>query len=172
MEARMMRSFSKVVAVLSLLMSLVACQDKAKPDYDKCVEAETSGDMVLARDSCTAAIAADPNSTSGKAAAVTLADINKKFAEYEAGKAAKARAATPAAAEKAPTAADLRGKVRKKYWGHEPDGECTGKGLPPLKIDYEGGTDKEDEAVALDDGCQHLFASEGTTASRVFCCPK
>lgn len=62
----------------------------------------------------------------------------------------------------------LRLKVKRKYWDDEPDGECTGKGLPPYRYSYEGGTYAEDEEVAVADGCRKLH---GTVELQVYCCP-
>lgn len=63
----------------------------------------------------------------------------------------------------------LREKVKRKYSGDEPDRECTGKGLPPFRWDYEGGTYAEDEQVAKADGCTKLHQ---TIELQVYCCPK
>jgi hypothetical protein len=62
----------------------------------------------------------------------------------------------------------LRLKVKRKYWDDEPDGECTGKGLPPYRYSYEGGTYAEDEEVAGADGCRKLH---GTVELQDYCCP-
>lgn len=70
--------------------------------------------------------------------------------------------------ERAERVKRLRSKVKKKYWDEEPDGECTGKGLPPYRWDYEGGTYAEDEEVARADGCRKLHR---TVELQTYCCP-
>jgi hypothetical protein len=62
----------------------------------------------------------------------------------------------------------LRRKVKRKYWSEEPDGQCTGKGFPPYRWDYEGGTFAEDEKVAKADGCTKLYQ---TQEIQTYCCP-
>lgn len=62
----------------------------------------------------------------------------------------------------------LRAKVKKKYWDSEPDSHCTGKGMPPYKWSYEGGTFAEDAEVARADGCTPAYGYAENTS---FCCP-
>jgi len=62
----------------------------------------------------------------------------------------------------------LKEKVKKKYLDTEPDGLCTGKGLPPYRWDYEGGTYAEDEEVARAEECVPAFKEANVS----FCCPK
>jgi hypothetical protein len=47
--------------------ALLGC-DKAKPSYEECLRLEGQWDFIKARDACEAAVKADPNSKSGKAA--------------------------------------------------------------------------------------------------------
>lgn len=54
---------------------LVGCMDKAKADYDKCVERDRNYDVAGAVSACQAAVAADPKSASGQAAAKKLLDL-------------------------------------------------------------------------------------------------
>lgn len=67
--------------------------------------------------------------------------------------------------------AKLRQKVSVKWWGFEKDGQCTGKGLPPYRKDYEGGTFDENEKVAKYDGCVSPFQSRDDALRNTFCCP-
>ncbi len=67
--------------------------------------------------------------------------------------------------------ANLRRKVRVKWWGFEPDGTCQGKGLPAYRKDYEGGTFDENEKVAKYDGCVSPFQSRDDALRNTFCCP-
>lgn len=85
-------------------------------------------------------------------------------------KAQRARAEVDAARAKAQAEAlaALRQKITKKYWANKPDGECTGKGLPPYRWDYEGGTYAEDQTVAEAEGCVKLHQ---TVELQTYCCP-
>jgi hypothetical protein len=67
--------------------------------------------------------------------------------------------------------AKLRQKVSVKWWGTEKDGTCMGKGLPPYRKDYEGGTFDENEKVAKHDGCVSPFQSKDDALRNTFCCP-
>jgi len=112
----MMRSFSKGWVGLSFVL-LVSCSDKAKPDFDKCVEADTAGALQPASDACTAAVSADPTSVSGKAAAEKLVTLKVKLAEKaKADEEARAKAQAEAAAKakvdaEAKAVADAKAKV-------------------------------------------------------------
>lgn len=79
----MMRSFSQVVTVTSLVLS--GCADKAKPAFDLCVQADTAGNLAGAVTACTEAVGKDPKSASGKAAAERLATVTAKLAEKAEG---------------------------------------------------------------------------------------
>lgn len=68
----------------------VSCKDKAEPDYAKCVQADTAGEVQAAWTACNAAVAADPNSTSGKAAATKLAELKPKYNAAQASQGATA----------------------------------------------------------------------------------
>jgi hypothetical protein len=60
-----------------VLILLAGCVDKAKADYDRCVERDQNYDVKGARESCQAAVAADPKSVSGQAAAKKLLDLDR-----------------------------------------------------------------------------------------------
>jgi len=75
--------------------SLVACKDKAKPEFDTCERKLAEGNVEEAEMACMQAVNRDPNSASGKAAASKLpalheavgaarAAVRKKEAEDEA----------------------------------------------------------------------------------------
>lgn len=66
---------------------------------------------------------------------------------------------------------ELRKTVRIKWWGDEKDAQCVGKGLPPFRKDYEGGTFDENEKVALHDGCKSPFQTRDDSIRNTFCCP-
>lgn len=171
---------SSGVAVLLVVAGVAGCADAAQPKYGECVTAEAQGDVVTAAKACEGAVAVDPNSTSGKAAAEKLAAMQPALTK---AKAEKAERDAKAAAEKAKQdeadrqaraeataarTASLRQRVKRKYDAPEPDSLCTGKGLPPYRWYYEGGSFDEDAEVASSDGCVAAFVTNNTT----FCCPK
>ncbi len=55
-----------------LVVALAACVDKAKPDWDRCMERDQHYDVAGAYSACQAAVAADANGASGQAAAKKL----------------------------------------------------------------------------------------------------
>ena len=60
-----------------MLLLLAGCMDKAKADYDRCVERDQNYDVNGAVTACQAAVAADPKSPSGVAAADKLLQLNR-----------------------------------------------------------------------------------------------
>lgn len=175
---------SRVLVAFALTL-MVACTDKAEPNYAKCIQAEAAGEIGTAWNFCTGAVGADPNSTSGKAAASKLTSMKPKYDAWLADQKAKAAAAAEAqgradaaraAAEaqaRAQAAAAARTKVRPKYDGYDPDTTCTAKGLPPFRKDYGGGTLAEDQMVAQADGCSPLFPGRDDPMLAItFCCPR
>ena len=156
--------------IILLTLTIVACKDKAEPDYARCVQYEADDDPLAASNASKVAIVADPNSTSGKAAAQKLKDLTPAVEKAKAEKAKADEAAQQAAAQaEAARVRRLRARVSKKYWGTNPDGDCTGKGLPPYKWSYEGGTFTEDREVAFADGCQ---SPSQLLDVMEYCCPQ
>lgn len=176
------------LAVVLSIVTLTGCIDAAETPYRACEAAQAKGDVKAAVASCEAASSASPASKFGvlatekrkqlqpaldkvladeKAAAEKKAEADKIAAAQKAKAEAAAAAAAQAAAEERAKA--LRAKITKKYWDTEPDGGCTGKGLPPYKWDYTGGTYAEDRELAVADGCSaaHTYA-ENTS----YCCPQ
>ena len=51
------------------------CVDKAKADYDRCIDRDRNYDAKGAAAACSAAVAADPNSPSGQSAAKKLQEL-------------------------------------------------------------------------------------------------
>jgi hypothetical protein len=88
--------------LLSLLLgSLSGCADKAMPEYKRCDQLESSGDLPGALAACEAASKADPGSFAGKAAADRLTSITMKLAAKTAAEeVASAAAAAAGAAER------------------------------------------------------------------------
>lgn len=73
-----------------LLLLATACLDKAKPDYDKCVERDHNYDVKGAVAACSAAVAADSKSPAGQAAAKKLFDLQSVDDKLKAEAADKA----------------------------------------------------------------------------------
>ncbi len=168
-----------VLGVIFVSFLNAGCADKAEPDYARCVKAEAAGDLDVAWKACGAAVDADANSTSGKAATAKLANIKPKYEAWQADQEAKAAAASSArrkadAEARAEAARALRQKVSAKYWGFEPDDQCQSDGKPPFRKDYGGGTYRENETVALAEGCVHLFQPHSMPGpnDNTFCCPR
>jgi hypothetical protein len=159
--------------ILLPLATLNGCKDKAEPDYARCVQLGTENRIVEAWSACNDAIGESPTSTSGKAAAAKLEAMRPKYEAFKKDEEERARQAmeerarvqkiTQAAREKV-----LRTKITLKRWDTEPDSTCTGKGLPPYRWSYEGGTYAEDAELAGIDGCRKPFTSPEDVS---FCCP-
>jgi len=177
----MLKRYSAVF-VGSLLA--VGCNQAASRAYTECIGFEQQMKYVDAINACSSAVAADPEGKTGAAAKAKIVALEKRRDEMAAA-VNTAAAAKKAADEKAAAAAavvaaaqaeanearlkTLRAKITKKYWGAEPDGGCTGKGLPPYKWDYEGGTFAEDRELAVADGCRPAFGFAENTS---YCCPQ
>jgi hypothetical protein len=177
------------------------CTDKAAADYAQCVQSDSAGDLSGAWTACQSAVQADPNSTSGKAAAAKLVDLRPRLDKQNADLAAQAQAAQQAQIQRQAEAnrqalAAARLKVVSKPWpksGPMADmgDQCRTKGKPPILKNYEGDQDlkvsdqiafAQAELVALADGCVHLFDTADPSTKEhaaveymrksMFCCPK
>src|SRR5579863_5990588 len=80
------------------VFALVACKDRAEPAYKACLDDEAK-DVVMATEECGEAVATDPNSTSGKAAAAKLKTLAPAAEKAKADKARADAVATRAAAQ-------------------------------------------------------------------------
>jgi recombinational DNA repair ATPase RecF len=147
----------------------------------ECEAAEAQGKIDEAWEACTMAMSTEPASKSSDVAAAKLKKLepeHEKLAKEKAEKKAKAdkeaeeRRKAELAAQAARITA-LREKVSFSMYGPEPDDECLAKGKPRYRRKYEGGLFSENEAVALADGCRHLFQqrSEPSPNDNIFCCP-
>lgn len=111
---------------LIAFLVLVACNDKATADYEKCVVLESKGKHDEAHAACAAAASADPASKDGLAAAAKMAEIDKKAQEENAR--AVAAAAASAAIDTKSKEDTEEARCRGKKWatkcmtGHRPDG--------------------------------------------------
>ena len=160
----------KKLALLVAFLGVAGCKDKAEPYYSECVADEAKGDVLEAETACMRAIAFDATSKSGNAAAEKLKAMRPAIDTAKKVKAdADAAAAKAADAARVQHVAALKTKVQKRYWDEDTDGECTGKGLPPYRWSYEGGTYAEDREVAEADSCVKLHQS---VELRVYCCPE
>jgi hypothetical protein len=74
-----------------MLFLLAGCMDKAKPDYDRCVERDQNYDVAGAVAACQAAVAADSKSPSGQAAAKKLLDLDRVADKLKTEQAEKLR---------------------------------------------------------------------------------
>ncbi len=84
-----------------LLASVGGCVDKATPEYMRCRQLESSGDLPGALAACEVASKADPGSYSGKSATERLTSITVKLAaKTAAAEVASAAAAAAGAAER------------------------------------------------------------------------
>ena len=107
-------------------LALVACTDKATPDYQRCIELEAKGVLDQARAACAAAVSADGTSKDGLAAAAKIVEIDAKVQKEKArvDAEAAARAATETKAQEDTIEARCKGKrwATKCMTGHRPDG--------------------------------------------------
>ena len=82
--------------LLALLLGVAACGcDKAKEPYDQCVKLEAEEKLIEAREACEAALKADPNSDSGKAAQGKLEGYMRREADKLLAEKAKANRPCP-----------------------------------------------------------------------------
>lgn len=113
--------------LFAAVIAVAGCtDDKATPDYNKCVELEAKGSHDLARAACVSAVSADARSKDGLAAAAKITEIDAKVKEEAArveGEAA-ARVAAEAKAQQEADEARCKGKkwATKCMTGHRPDG--------------------------------------------------
>lgn len=68
---------ARVGFAAAFVIFAASCQDKARDDYDWCMERQRAFDVAGAYSACAAAVAADPRSVSGQAAAKEI-DTNLK----------------------------------------------------------------------------------------------
>ena len=93
-----MKALLALLFVLTTTLVVTGCADKAQPKYDECVKLESSGDLKGAVAACEAAVAASPESKSGKAASDKVTTLKAAIKKQE--DAARAEAEKVAAAER------------------------------------------------------------------------
>jgi hypothetical protein len=167
------------VVFLCALVGVAAAvwADKAEPSYSECLKLEAADDLKGAVAACDAAMVADRDSKAGRAAAKKLPGllVGLKRQQREAAAKAAEEQQRAEATRKAEWQAiadriqRLKEKVASKYRSSEPDSICTGKGMPPYRWDYSGGTFAENEEVATSEGCMKTF---GVPESTSYCCPR
>lgn len=154
-------------------IAIAGCEDKAQPDYAKCVVADSQGNFQHAWDACNEAIAVDPNSTSGKAAAAKLAEPKyvawKKSEDDRSANASAAKAQSDALAAQA-NLSQLKAKATFAENGE--DDKCVSKGKPPHAFKITGGTYDENYAVAGSKSCVREYPEyPGHSMDNYYCCP-
>jgi hypothetical protein len=164
-------------AAVLLAILVTACADKAQSPYATCIQNKAKDDVEAAWNACSEAVAADPNSKSGEKAAKLLPELRP---EYDRRKALREAAEAKAAEEQRKAQAEARAKavinakrkVQVTSSGDERDGNCAGKGLPPYRKYFEGGTFEEDDLVATAAGCVRLFPNSQIPENMTtYCCP-
>ena len=155
--------------------------DLADPGYTRCVEREAAGYVLQAAEACGDAVRADATSKAGLAAKTKLIELAPRVAQARkvqaAQKEAEARAAQEAAkdreAAQASALAEAKRVVVGKYFGSRGrrDGSCTGKGLPPYRFEFEGGTYSQNALVATSARCVPLYPGSPISMND-FCCPE
>ncbi|KYF69656.1 hypothetical protein BE15_25725 [Sorangium cellulosum] len=161
--------------VMATAAGVIGCKpDRSEELLHECEAMQAAGEIDKAWNACAAAVRLSPASKVAEAASAKLQELGPAHAKLEKERAEKREQAAKAEQEaQAARLAALRKKVRPQSWGDEPDGECQAKGLPEYRKTYEGGLYVENEAVALADGCRHLFQqrSEPSPNDNIFCCP-
>jgi hypothetical protein len=128
----------------------------------KCTDLAAAGDIEGAKSACTMARMTVDEPDLKKQVEDAWGKINPLLEKGQADAQNGLKAARDAARE----------KVEKRYYGHERDGECIDKGLPPYRCDLEGGSRAEIDLVAHDYRCEHLLPGrDDFMLFKVFCCP-
>jgi hypothetical protein len=118
------RSIGIALFVFALL--IVACADKAQPDYEVCTSLADKGKLSAARDACKAAAQLDSQSKAGQAALKKLDDLQLALHAQDVAMARQAQAAAEASAF-ADTTAEAACTTHK--WGTICDVGHNGSGL-------------------------------------------
>src|ERR1700691_201452 len=118
----------KNLSLLILVLAVVGCEheDRAKPDYERCLKLEPI-DPKAAYAACRSAFDADWQSPSGKAAIEKARALEDKIKLAERAE----------AADRPRLVAEAKKKVDRHFYNHDRDGECVDKGLPAYRWSYE-----------------------------------
>lgn len=167
----------RAILILLTIVAFIGC-DRAKADFDKCVQLEAS-DPKAGLDACKAAVKADPNSKSGQAASEKAAQLLPVVIRIEQEREAQDRVKRITPGHEAAQAPEqrmkeLRTKIHRNRTYQTEDDHCAGEAKPGHAYRYGGGTFSENEAVASSDGCvpydNNSMAVTGN-AQNHFCCP-
>lgn len=165
----------RAILILLGVIAFIAC-DKAKVDFDRCLQLEQS-DPNAALDACRRAVKADPNSKSGQDAAEKVGQLLPTVIRLEQEREARDRAKSITPEQQvAPNQRmqELRGKIHRNHTYQTEDDHCAGEAKPGHAYRYGGGTYSENEAVASNDGCvpydNNSIMVTGN-AQNHFCCP-
>ncbi len=163
--------FRVILIVIGIIM-LAGCEDKAKAEYEHCLQLEQANDIEEAWRACSTAEYSDPNSKSGKAAAEKYKQLDPVARKIIMDRSARESAAKEAAQAKALEA--LRMKIHRTPTFSTEDDHCAGEGKPGHSYRYGGGTYDQNEAVAYADHCV-AYSQDSVTVSghaqNHFCCP-
>jgi hypothetical protein len=109
------------------IVALTGCnEDKATPDYTKCIDLDAKGTFDLARAACVSAVNADGASKDGVLAAAKIVEIDAKVKKQK--DIVEAAAAAHAAQEVKDRIEEAEVRCKGKKWatkcmtGHRPDG--------------------------------------------------
>lgn len=170
--------------MLVLVALSIGCEDKAQEPYGKCVTQEAGGNVIAAAYECEKAVQADPNSTSGKAAAAKLAAMQpalatakeaKKVADAKEEEEARKKRMAAAAAEAEAKKQEMAELARRIGCVRVDSEECVSSGKGRVYRECTGATYAENEKFALLRGCVHArYVSTSTPPDMTFnhyCCP-
>ena len=143
-------------ALLFITLLTVGCaEDKATPDYKKCIDYELKGTLDLARQACASAASADPLSKDCVAAAAKLTELDTKLTADKARVEAEAAARALAEDKARQDATDAR--CQGKKWatkcmkGKRPDGSEKWTGMQ--QFDTRAECQKVTSGVGTCDEC-------------------
>jgi hypothetical protein len=151
-----MHRCSRSALLFITLVTIVGCaEDKATPNYKKCIDYELKGTLDLARQACALAASADPLSKDGVAAAAKLTELDTKIASDKARVEAEAAARALAEDKARQDATDAR--CQGKKWatkcmkGKRPDGSEKWTGMQ--QFDTRAECQKVTSGVGTCDEC-------------------
>jgi membrane protein involved in colicin uptake len=170
----------RVPVLILPALALLACTDKAEPDFNQCIEHEEKADLWRAIESCEAAVKADAKSRSGKAAAEKLSGLKSaKDKQLREEQAARDAASAASEAEKQKAQRTAFDNVKKEIEFKPPsmnssvrDGnmaKCAKMGKP-----YAHGCSHVDGSKTGNEECAVVAEYLGCVqdVGRFYCCPK
>jgi len=147
-------------AFAAVAVVILAGCDPGRESYSRCV-AQKDKDPLAALVACRDAVQKAPNKDSGKKANQLLPEISEAANKIIEANAEKGRAAAEAAAkERAAHVAQLRRKVKRRYYSEDEDGTCTAY----LRYLKEGGAGKTSRLVSLTGRTPTVAMPEGVVS--------